>query len=338
MPNMDVFNQDPFSLHSMVDAINKIPFRPGQVGQLGLFTPVPISTVHVDIEEINGVLKLLPTKERNAPATPYTTQKRTLRSLRVPHVPHGDRIGADEIQGVRAFGTENQLQTIQTVVNDHLTNMGWNHDVTLEHLMIGAVKGEILDADGSTILFDLFSSFGVSQHTEIDFDLDNASPAKGALRKACHDVKRKIQDELGGVVLPGIHCLCSSQFFDDLVSHTEAATAYERFLNGEILRTGLARKRFEIFDITFEEYRGTVNGVSFIPDNKAHFFPVGVPGLFKVYFAPANYMETVNTLGRPRYAKLAPDTKFNKYVEVETQSNPLPLCTRPRTLIKAKRT
>ena len=33
-------------------------------------------------------------------------------------------------------------------------------------------------------------------HTEIDFDLDNASPAPGVIKKKCHDIRRKIEDEL----------------------------------------------------------------------------------------------------------------------------------------------
>jgi Phage major capsid protein E len=49
--------------------------------------------------------------------------------------------------------------------------------VAAEHLRVGAIKGKILDADGSAVIYDLFTEFGVSQHTEIDFDLDNASPA-----------------------------------------------------------------------------------------------------------------------------------------------------------------
>ena len=37
----------------------------------------------------------------------------------------------------------------------------------------------------------------MTAHAEIDFDLDNASPAAGAVKKKCHDIGRKIEDELG---------------------------------------------------------------------------------------------------------------------------------------------
>ena len=69
---------------------------------------------------------------------------------------------------------------MQAVVNDRLAMMAMKHDATLEHLRIGAIKGQILDADGTTILYDLFDEFGVSQQAEVDFDLDNNAPAPGS--------------------------------------------------------------------------------------------------------------------------------------------------------------
>ncbi len=47
-------------------------------------------------------------------------------------------------------------------------------------------------------------------------------------------------------------------------------------------------------------------------------------------------METVNTPGLPRYAKQA-RMKFDRGVELHTQSNPLPLCVRPHLLVKLTR-
>ena len=51
-----------------------------------------------------------------------------------------------------------------------------------------------------------------------------------------------------------------------------------------------------------------------------------------------NFVQTANTIGLPRYAKQAVDQQFARWVMLHVQSNPLPICTRPRVLIKAKRT
>ena len=54
--------------------------------------------------------------------------------------------------------------------------------------------------------------------------------------------------------------------------------------------------------------------------------------------APADFVEAANTIGLPRYAKQAVDQQFARWVMLHVQSNPLPICTRPRVLIKGKRT
>jgi hypothetical protein len=114
------------------------------------------------IEEREGSLTLIETSQRGAPAQQNQHNKRKARSLVVPHIALEDTILADEVQNVRAFGSESLLDGVQNVVNFRLAEMSRKHDATLEHLRIGAIKGQILDADGSTVLYDLFNEFGVS--------------------------------------------------------------------------------------------------------------------------------------------------------------------------------
>lgn len=336
MPMLDIFSNNAFSVTSLTDAINKLPFVPGKVGQLGLFTESGVATTSILIEEREGSLALIPTSPRGAPATQNKSGKRKARSLIVPHIALEDTIMADEVQDVRTFGSENSLQSVQTVVNNRLTEMTAKHDATLEHLRIGAIKGQVLDADGTTVLYNLFTEFDVTSYDEIDFDLDNASPAEGAVKKKCHDIKRKMEDALGAAPFTEIHAFCSASFFDSLVTHEEVVKAYDRYQESIFLRAGQARGQFDYGGIVFEEYRGSVNGTNFIEDGEVHFFPVGTQGLFKQYNAPADFVETVNTIGLPRYAKQAIDDEFGRWVKLHTQSNPLPICTRPKVLITGK--
>ncbi|MDD3293104.1 MAG: major capsid protein [Geobacteraceae bacterium] len=346
MSVFDVFNSDPFSLVSLTDAINKVPFIPGRLGQLGIFEEKPVSTTAVMLEEEDGVLYLVENRPRGSAPQQNQTGKRKARSLVLTHLPTGDRIMADEIQGVREFGSNDQAKAILNVTNGRLATMSSSLDATLEHLRIGAIKGQILDSDGSTVIYNLFTEFGVSQETEVDFDLDNASPASGVLRKKCAAIVRKIGDNLGATPFSGVHCLCGDAFFDDLLAHAEVVESYKGTPMAQVLREGYIYPNsdlkiygaFEFGGIVFENYRGKVGSIDYIHTDKAHFFPVGVTGLFKTYFGPANYIETVNTLGLPKYAKVSPDPQFQKWVDIEAQSNPLPICTRPKVLMLAKRT
>jgi hypothetical protein len=86
-------------------------------------------------------------------------------------------------------------------------------------------------------------------------------------------------------------------------------------------------------DVIWEEYRGKVGGVDFVPPGKALLVPEGVADMFVVNYAPADYMETANTNGLPYYAKQE-QTRMGKGVALESQSNPVCINSRPTAVIE----
>ena len=72
-----------------------------------------------------------------------------------------------------------------------------------------------------------------------------------------------------------------------------------------------------------------------MPEDRAFAVPEGVPDLFITRFAPGDYMETVNTNGLPYYASQE-IMKHSKGVEMEAQSNPINLCTRPHAVVELR--
>lgn len=331
MPTMDVFNQDAFSLQSLTAAINKAPYKPGRLGELGLFAESGITTTVAQVEEKDGQLTLIPSTPRGGEVDSIGEDARRMRSFTVPHLARESKILADSVQNVRAFGTESDIETVQNVVNQRLATLRAMHEVTLEYLRMGALKGLILDASGST-LYNLFTEFAVVQQTyEFDF-----ADADLAVRSACKAVLRLMETELGAAVYTQARAFCSASFFDALIDHPSVVEAF-KYREGEVLRQDI-RRGFLYGGIVWEEYRGRVGSTDFITDGEAYCFPEGAMTekgpLFQTYFAPADFEETVNTLGLPIYAKQARDAEFQRWVKLHTQSNPLPLCLRPRTVIK----
>jgi len=325
----DVFNTDIFSMFTLCAAIERLPYVPGRVTQMGLFADQGIPTTTVMIEERAGLLNLVPTTRRGAPAEQARGPKRVARSLLCTHIPYEDTIQADDVLNRRQFGSENLEDGVAMTVNDRLAMMKQDVMTTLEYLKLGALKGVILDADGATVIYNLFTEFAITQ-TTVDFEL---AVAGTDIRLKCLEVKRAIEDALGAGTYGHIHALCGQEWFDDLVSHADVKAAYDRWRDGEILRSDV-RAGFNFAGVIFEEYRGTVSGVDFIEDDEAHFFPVGVPNLFATYFAPGDFIESVGTNGIPLYAKRA-ILEFDRGVKLHVQSNPLPLCHRPGVLVKA---
>ena len=326
------FDTDAFNMTSLTASINLLTNTYGKLEAMNLFPQKSVRTRNIAVEEQNGVLNLLPTQMPGGTSTFEGRTKRKMRSFTIPHIPHDDVILPEEIQGIRAFGTENELEAMANVVTDHLQSMRNKHAITLEHLRMGALKGNILDADGST-LYNLFDEFEITPKT-VNFALGTASTD---VKKKCLEVLRHIEDNLRGEFMTGVHCLVSPEFFDALTSHSKVKEAYERWEEGAALRNDM-RSGFTFGGITFEEYRGQAtdpdgNTRRFIASGEGHCFPTGTAESFVTYFAPADFNETVNTLGLPLYAKQCP-RKFDRGTELHTQSNPLPLCLRPGVLVK----
>ena len=327
MPTLDIFNDDAFSLASLTAAINETPHVPGRIGALGLFSEQGVTTTTVMVEHQSGLLRLVQSQPRGASGQVVGAEKRKMRSFIVPHLPQRDSIRADEIQNVRAFGSENEVQAVQTVVNNRLASARRNLDATIEYHRLGAIKGLILDADGEPI-YDLFDEFGIDQQTHA---MALATAGTDVLGKVVA-AKRLAEDELGGAMVTGYRAFCGAGFFDAFVGHAKVKEAYQRWQDGELLRSD-NRGGFMFGGVMWEEYRGKVGNTDFIGADEAYLVPEGVPDLFITRFAPADYMETVNTNGLPYYAKTEPQP-FNKGVDLEAQSNPLNLCSRPRAVIK----
>ena len=48
----------------------------------------------------------------------------------MPHIPHDDVVLPEEVQGVRAFGSESEVETIAGVMARHLETMRNKHAIT----------------------------------------------------------------------------------------------------------------------------------------------------------------------------------------------------------------
>lgn len=329
---LDIFQTDAFGVVRLTAAINNLAYVPGRIGEMGLFTPTPIDTTQAAIERQGDSLVLVPPTQRGMPGTTTTDPKRDLRSFVVPHFEINDVLRADEVQNLRAFGEESALDTVTAKVAGKLARHTRSMSVTEEQARLGAVKGVITYADGSTL--NLFTEFGVSQASTVFFNTVASSPTAGDLREKCDEIDRAIAEELGGLPYTRIHAFCGKGFWQKLIKHKEVREVYlaqqglaERLLDGK------AYGNLRIGNITFEEYRGSTSLSVSISSEECHIFPVGVPDLFQSIYAPADYMETVNTLGRRMYSKQY-QMANGKGIHLDTQMNALQLCTRPKVLIK----
>lgn len=327
----DIFNSRLFEVTSLTAAINDQPFVPGVLGTI--FEEDGVETTSVFVEKKGNVLELVQSSERGTPGSAIETGKRQGIDFRAVRLLVPGSLMADEVQNVRAFGSEDQLQGVEEKRDEKLALAGQSLDLTLEYHRLGAIQGKVLDKDNS-VIFDLYDKFDIAEPAAIDFDL---SAAASHLRKKCFQARVVINEALGAsrALVRGVRVFCGNTFWEDLLENEEVNRTYLNQQAANELREGDVRDAFKFGGFIWENYEGA--GAVAIPTDECRIVPIGIPGFLKTTYVPADYVEAVNTKGLPRYAK-AELMKFGRGIELESQANPITICTRPGALIKGTRT
>ncbi len=321
---------NPFSAFQTRDinaAINLIPNQYGLLGTKNVFPIKGTTKTVAEIELKDNTLALLPVTARGGQPSVGAAGKRRLKAISIPQIAHEDLIHPEDVDGVRAFGGNAQL-ALQALLADRMQMARIKHDQTLEFMRMSALKGVLVDSSGATLV-DTFTEFGVTKKT-VNFALTTATT--NVLAK-CLEVARHIEDNVMGDVMRGVEVLVSRQFFEALTDHAKVKEAFANYQEASTRLGGDLRKGFTFGGITFIEYNGAVAGRKLIEDGMGHAYPSGTNNTFNTFVAPADFNETVGSLGQLFYAKVTP-AKNDRGYELHTQANPLPLCMRPGALVE----
>lgn len=324
---MPLSNNQHYSIRAMSEAINKIKTPPTLLDELGIFTPKFLTTTYVNVENRGNSLTLINAVPRGALGDPARIHRGRVHTFSCLHLPKDDIVMADDVQNVRAFGTDNKAETVASLVADKLAVMKADTDYTREHLKLGALKGKILNADG-TELVDIYQSFGL---TRSEFTLKTA--AKDELGSQLDTMINSLQRKRLGERITGWVVLCSEGFLQAVIYHASVKEAYLRYQEARTYREDMTRTSFRYKGIDFVLYDHEF-GTPALADKEAIILPTGTQA-FCEYFAPANMNAAVNSRALPYYAsrELLP---HDKGWSLHTQSNPLPLVLRPELVATLK--
>ncbi|PID62619.1 MAG: major capsid protein E [Gammaproteobacteria bacterium] len=321
---MPLSNQSVFGVRPMTEAINRLPEAPSIIRGLGIFKAEYLATTSVAVESKENTLQLVKPVPRGTPGEPVTDASPDRKTFEMLHLPKNDVVMADDVQNVKAFGTDNKAQAVAEKVNDKLQAMKDDIDFTREYLMLGALKGQILSSDGTTVIEDIYNRFGITRQS-FNWALGTANTKVGAKIDA---TKRALAKKKKGESVNGWAALCSPEFLEELVYHDSLKGIYERYQEGQVYRQGDTEVSFmhkRIKFIAYDEDFG--NGVQ-IPAGEAILLPLGTRKTFREFFAPANMNAAVNTKAKPYYASRE-KLKHDEGWDLKAQSNPLPLVMRP---------
>lgn len=343
---LDIFNGDNFTNATMTAFVNQnIPFAPGFLGSLGLFTGEGVYTRTVEFDDENGTLSLIQSSPPGSAPSQSKNTKGVIRALRTVRLAREAVIYAEQVAGIRQLGSASQLQTAERLVYKRIegpTGLKAELSFTLEHMYMGATDGVVYDADGTTVLWDYFDHYGVNRPAAINFPFSTMTADGGNFKKTCTKLKRQVVKAMNGFPIPAgarIVALCGDNFYDDADTNKEIVAARKAGATGnsnalKIISENGAFSSFEYGEIIFINYRGSDDGKVAIPTDEARAFMVGVPGLFRTFFSPADTWDFVNTEGLPSYLIQRRERQTESARTFEIQSNPLCMCMRPLSLAR----
>jgi hypothetical protein len=345
----DLFSVDGFSVTTLTSYLERFPYYPTFLEQVGIFQNVPIPTTSAAVEVLDGRLTLLPTTARGGKGIAVDRSERKVRQIDLPHLDQEIGVTATDLQNVRAPGSTVAQIDAATRINMDLRQMAMNVRLFWEMQRIGAVTGKITYPTGSVAEnVDLFELFDQTQ-TSVDFDLTNSSSL--ILQDKMQQVRLAMIAAMGTSGFSRIMVLCSPGFYKNLLSNANFLDSYKTFRevyknnivmedreeagpSGGGLKTMLQEVSIQGF--TFVEYFD--NNWGFIDDSgdgTAKAFPLSADGTFIQYNGPTDYVSEAGAAGLPMVAAQYMD-QSRKFYHVETQSNTLFICQRPKALIALK--
>lgn len=310
-----------FEVQDWTEEVSVIPNQWGTIGQLGLFSEESIAEHVVIFEETTKNGKLLVDRVRGDRATQGKDGSRKLHTFAVPHFPYDDYITPQDIQGKRAYGNPNGVETLEAVRARKLERIRQNHAWTLEYARAQLITQATVYAPSGTVSQNWNDEFGVTRKS-IDFTLGTATTE---IIEKIEEGIAHIQDNTNGDTVTGTVVLTSPEFFAKLIKHAKVVNAYTYYTSTqEPLRQRLGgamalHREFVHGGTRFIEMRDQYDGNRLIPANKAYMVAQGTD-VFKTYFSPAEKFEFVNTLGEQVYVFEHADQRGTK-IELETESN-----------------
>lgn len=333
MASMDIFNGSAFNTTALTGQINRVDFQPGFLGSLNIFRAMPVRTRTVYIDMRDGALQLIPNSAIGAPPKELAPDDRSAVPFRTTRLAEGFTLYAEEVQGVRAFGSESETIQVQSEYLRRMARVRQDMELTHEHHRMGALMGTLLDADGTTVIEDFYEKFGIARPAAVEWDLDSPTfNIRGAASALVRDMATTSRGAINQTAT--IHALAGDEFYDKLVSHPMVERTYLNYqAAAELRNNGNPFGSFAFAGITWHNYRGTDDGTTIaVPADQARFFPVGAGDVFVKAQAPAEFMPYVNTPGLDTYAINIVDRDRQAWTRGELYSYPLYMCSRPDLL------
>lgn len=334
---------NPFEPEHIAQALDLLPNRFSRVGDMGIFDRRPIPTTTVTIVKRQGRLVLLDPTARSGDRQTLNRDLKNSITFDIPTFLLGDTLTPEDIQNVIRFAPgPRQAEQVAEAEARRLQAVRDPHDETFEFFRIAALKGIIIDPLGNT-LYNLFNEFAIPKKT-VTFTF---SDANFDILDATKEITDHIANNLHGETFDGtVNVLCGGTFQRQLNKHPSRTKWIEQhpmaatmLAASRMSRDPNAMRTTEIDGVSFESYTGVFEnsaGASLKPvaEDRGYVFPGGTTEMFPEYDAPPNRRGHENVAPNEEIFVSTKELDHAKGIDIDSESNKLPLCTRPDLLIE----
>ena len=296
---MDIYT-DFFNRSELLRVLSLQPYTPGQLGALGIFQSVPLSSTIFAVEEQpKDAGRLLTAMQRGAPRQLNTQDKRKVHTFAVTDQ-YGDQasVMADEVLNARSgiTGAKDVVENRRAVQMAKLRRtMDRTHEVLRMTRLLSPASSEFGSAASGAV---------------IAVQTDATKTRKEIFDK----IIVPMESALDGRSYTSILVLCSDGYWSDLMDNKQIRETYVNWEAAAQVRGGMQgpggsiAPPFPWGDVVWQRYRGTSDCK--IPDNEARAIPLGVDDLAWQAFAPNTTVESVGSgaMGQPYYVGSKPIT------------------------------
>lgn len=321
-------------LQNFSHAVNKIPRAWNLLDSLGLAETVPVNTETVSVDVVQEKTDTFGDARRGGPRGFVEAETVITKPLSIPFFPLDSAIRPTDLQNLRQWGTEDAPQTVDMALTRIMERLRRYQGALREKALVEALMGNAYAPNGTVAAQNYYTIFEETQ-TQVAFDLTNTAvnPA-GKAEEAWGAIIDNAQD---GQSNYDVIAICGSGFFQKLIEHPDVVNAYTYYQSTqEPLRQrlggGSIYREFVWQNVRYIEYRGSFGGTALLPVEEAWFFPLGIEDMFKVYHAPADTIDAVNTMGQELYMFVR---RTDRKVDVESETSLLCVNSRPSLVVRA---
>lgn len=343
----------------LTDVLVDVPRQSFITDSLGIFEDYfsPLKSVEIrrDVHQTHLVVDRN-WDERNSN---IAGRERQALQLNIPHFPLDEAITPNDIDATVAVNSMQEAMALETVANVRLEKMmrlRAAHDLTKEaarmQLLVDgtayAPNGTLRTSYGPTVNF--YTEFGITRtETQVTTFAGVGDPRAQieSIRKAV------IQGARGAAGMGQVVAICGADYFDALISNAFVTDAikYQQMpgLSRELLVARPDNNPFglnalyrtvTLWGVTFIDASeaGYTNQagtfVPFIGAKEARFMPVGMRGIYKTYYAPAQKFGTINRRAQGSYWFEYANEKDSK-IEIESEQNFLNALLYPGAVVRS---